>query len=212
MRPMGGLHVIVDLNRPDELEVVRDALAGGADIIQLRCKSGGLSEMREPARRVRAATEAAGKLLIVNDRLDLAMDIRADGVHLGPDDMPVSQARRLADPEFIVGASAGRVETARAAEAAGADYLGVGPVYMTTSKADARPVIGLDGLAAVCEAVTIPVFAIGGIDIDRLPAVMRTGAVGAAVISALAHAADVREAVAQMRQILSSRGVMNDAN
>ena len=168
--------------------IVGDVLRAGAPALQLREKRLPPRDFLPLARRLRLAVHRAGALFFVNDRLDLALAAEADGVHLGPDDLPVAAARRLAPPSFLVGASARTPEAALAAEADGADYIGCGPVFPTRTK-PARP-IGLDRLAAVAAAVRIPVLAIGGLDAARAPAVRDAGAAGCAVARALMEAVD----------------------
>ena len=147
---------------------------------------------------------SAGALFIVNDRLDVALAAGADGVHLGPDDLPVKDVRRVADARsgvadtFIVGYSTDTTDEAARAEAEGADYLGVGAVYATANKSDAGDVIGLKGLRHVVKAVSIPVVAIGGITPERAPAVAKTGACGSATIGAVMSAAEPAEAVREL--------------
>lgn len=185
------LLVVTDRGRrpPDFLAaVVGDVLRGGAPAVQLREKDLPPRDLLPIARRIRTAARAAGALFFVNDRLDLALAAEADGVHLGPDDLPVAAARRLAPPPFLVGASARTPSAARTAEAAGADYIGCGPVFPTRTKPSTP--IGLDHLAAVRAAVRIPVLAIGGLEAARAPAVRNAGAAGCAVARALMEASD----------------------
>jgi thiamine-phosphate pyrophosphorylase len=172
------------------VDVVRAALRGGAPAVQLRMKDGAAREMTELARALLAETRAAGALLFVNDRVDVALAAGADGAHLGQDDLPVEEARAIAPPGFLLGVSAETAELARAARALGADYVGVGPVYATGSKADAGDAVGVGSIVEVAGAVDIPVVGIGGITIDNAPAVLRAGAAGVAVISAVMRAAD----------------------
>jgi thiamine-phosphate pyrophosphorylase len=140
--------------------------------------------------------------LIVNDRVDVALAIDADGVHVGQDDMPAPLARRLLGAGRILGVSAGTVEEALQAQADGADYLGTGDVYGTPSKADAGAPIGVAGLAAVARAVAIPVVAIGGIQVGNAAAAIRAGASGVAVISAVVGAPDPEAAARALRGIV----------
>ncbi|MCH2462214.1 MAG: thiamine phosphate synthase [Gemmatimonadetes bacterium] len=206
--------VITDevLARPRALsDVVREALAAGAPTIQLRLKSASARELLEAAQTLMPIVRSAGALFIVNDRLDVALAAGADGVHLGPDDLPVKDVRRVtgaravdADARsgvadtFIVGYSTDTTDEAARAEAEGADYLGVGAVYATANKSDAGDVIGLEGLRRVVKAVSIPVVAIGGITPERAPAVAKTGACGSATIGAVMSAAEPAEAVREL--------------
>jgi len=185
--------------RPREVgDVVDAALSAGAPAVQLREKALPPRDVLPLARRLRAATQAAEALFFVNDRLDLALAVGADGVHLGPDDLPVEAARRIAPPGFLIGYSADKPATARGAVAAGADYIGCGTVFPTSTKKDAGSVIGRDGLAAVVRAVAAPVVAIGGITPARAPGVFRAGAAGCAVVSAVMSAPDPARAVHEL--------------
>jgi thiamine-phosphate diphosphorylase len=141
-------------------------------------------------------------LFVVNDRVDLALALEADGVHVGVTDLPVAETRRLVGDQLVVGFSPETLEQALEAEAAGADYLGVGPVYPTVTKPDAGPAVGLEHVQRIAAAVRIPVVGIGGITAENAGAVIRAGAVGVAVISAVVGADDVRLAAAQLRKVV----------
>lgn len=179
----------------DVSQVVRAALAGGVRAIQLRNKGDSARELVEAGRSLREATRACGALLFVNDRLDVALALEADGVHLGPHDLPVAAVRACAPPGFLIGRSADDPDVARAAVAEGADYIGCGTVYPTTTKADAGDVIGLAGLERVARAVPVPVVAIGGITVERAAEIPATGAAGVAVVGAVMAAPDPTAAV-----------------
>lgn len=183
-------------------EVVEAALAAGAPAVQLRDKDRTVAELLPLAKNLRALTRRHGAILIVNDRLDLALAVGADGVHLGPDDLPVSAVRAVAPDDFIVGFSADDPEVAKQAEADGADYLGCGTVWPTASKEDAGDVIGIEGLERVISTVGIPVVAIGGVNAERAADLPRSVA-GAAVIGAVMSADDPGRAV---QEILGALG------
>lgn len=205
-----ALTVVTDerlsLGRP-QLDVVRAAVAGGATVVQLRQKGSTTRGMVELGRALRALTREMGVALIVNDRLDVALAVDADGVHVGQEDMPAAAARWLIGPDCLLGVSAATPDEARAAESAGADYVGVGSVYATGSKADAGAPIGLAGLAAVAEAVHIPVIAIGGIGLGRAADCIRHGADGVAVISAIVSQPEPEIAArALRREVDDARG------
>lgn len=177
------------------VDVVRAALRGGAPAIQLRMKDAPAREMAQVARALLAETHAASALLFINDRVDVALAVGADGAHVGQDDLPAAAARQIAPPGFLLGVSAETPELARAAEADGADYVGVGPVYATGSKADAGDAVGCEHITQVAAAVRVPVVGIGGITIGNAPPVIHAGAAGVAVISAVMRADDPEAAV-----------------
>ena len=155
------------------------------------------------ARVLRQAASEAGSLFIVNDRCDLAMAVNADGVHLGQDDLPVAYARTLLGPDKIIGLSTHDMAQVRAAEIARPNYIGFGPIYSTSTKADHDPVVGLQGLAAARALTTLPIFAIGGITAESAGDVIAAGADGVAVISAILNASDSTAAVRTFQQSLS---------
>lgn len=199
------LQVVVITDRekaaPLDLEVVVDAaLRAGAPCIQLREKSLGAGEVLAFAIRLRRRTRSAGALLIVNDRVDLALACQADGVHVGPEDLPVAEVRRMVPPDFLIGYSTDDPKRAQAAVAEGADYLGCGTVWPTTSKGSAGKAIGPEGLAAVARAVPVPVVGIGGVTEARAPLLRGSGATGIAVVHAVMAAADPEAAVRSLLQ------------
>lgn len=176
------------------LDVVEAALQGGAPAIQLRDKHAAMETLLPLAQAIRARCLAYGALFIVNDRLDLALAVQADGVHLGAHDVPVAEARRRVTPGFIVGWSASGPEDAQRAVRDGADYLGAGTVWPTASKDDAGTAIGIEGVRAIASAVSVPVVAIGGINVPRTQALSGSGAAGIAVIGAVMGAPDPKQA------------------
>ncbi|MCS7172615.1 MAG: thiamine phosphate synthase [Armatimonadetes bacterium] len=196
------LYVITDATfrgRTHE-EVASAALRGGATVLQFREKRATTRQLYETARRLRELCRSWGVPFIVNDRLDIALAVDADGVHVGPDDLPVGVVRGILGPHRIVGASAGNVEEALRAQEEGASYLGVGSVYATGTKPDAGAPIGPEALGEIARAARIPVVGIGGITLDRIPEVIRAGAAGVAVISAVAAAEDMWEATRALRR------------
>ncbi len=183
----------------DILDVVAAALAAGAPAIQLRDKAAGARELAEQARALLDLTRAHEALLFVNDRLDVALAVGADGAHLGPDDLPVAAARAVAPPPFLLGFSTDTEREARRAERAGADYIGCGAVFGTTTKAEAASErIGVERLDEVARAVSIPVVAIGGITPRNAALVAATAAAGIAVVGAVMAASDPSESVRQL--------------
>lgn len=182
------------------VDLVAAALEGGATAIQLREKTLSTLDQVALGRELRRLTHQAGALLIVNDRADIACVLEADGVHLGQDDLPVAAARRILGPEAIIGGSAGNLDELATSLAAGVDYLGVGPMYPTGSKADAGPAIGPAGLAQIRQRTDLPIVGIGAVDADNVGPVISAGADGAAVISAVLGADDVKAAARRLRQ------------
>lgn len=200
-----SLYVIPDpvVGRGRELvEQARLALAGGATALQLRLKNATSREFYRAACSLKELCREAGALFIINDRLDIALSVGADGVHLGQSDLPCAEARRLAPGGFIVGVSAHTPEQARQAVTEGADYLGVGAVFPTGSKADAET-CGLEGLRKVRAAVDLPLVAIGGVTLERLPRTLAAGADGVAVISAVVGTDDPAEAAKRFQKALA---------
>jgi thiamine-phosphate pyrophosphorylase len=182
--------------------ITRDAVLGGADIIQLRDKGRSRAELITVGREIAAITKKSGVAFIINDRLDVAIACGADGVHLGQDDMPVSTARQLAPEGFIIGVSAGTVAEAVEAERGGADYIALSPTFSTASKDDAGPGHGLACLAAIKRAVSVPVIAIGGINRQNVRDVIAAGADGIAVISAVVASPDIEAAARELKGLV----------
>lgn len=180
--------------------VVEAAIDGGIDVVQLREKHRSVSDRLARARELRALTAEANIPLVVNDRIDLALAVDADGVHLGDDDLPVAIAREQLGPDALVGRSVSSVAEAREAVAAGADYLGVGSVFSTDSKdvAEEDSEIGLETVSAIDAAVDIPLVGIGGITTENAASVVAAGADGVAVISAITRADDPESATSRL--------------
>ena len=179
---------------------VEAVLQNGATCLQLREKALDPAAFREEARQMAALCRRYGVPLIINDNVEVALACGAAGVHLGQQDMPIAQARRMAGPDLILGASAHTVQEALEAQAAGADYLGVGAVFSTSTKADASP-LPLTTLREICAAVSIPVVAIGGITETNLLQLTGCGAAGVAVVSAIFGAPDPGAATARLVQL-----------
>lgn len=189
------------------VEIVRAAVAGGVTCVQVREKSIGTREFIEEARAVQAALRGTGAPLIVNDRVDVALAIGADGVHLGQGDMPLADARRLGPPGWIIGVSAESVADAVRAERDGADYVGVSPVFATPTKTDHAAPLGLAGLRAIRAATKLPLVAIGGLHAGNARETIRAGADGLAVVSAIVAADDPRAAAEILRrEIAAAKG------
>ena len=194
------LYIITDRRLKDEVSSVKAALEAGATAIQLRIKDAPTREMYVVGKKIRRLTRDYDALYIVDDRLDIALAVDADGVQLGPEDLPIEVARELA-PDIIIGASVYSLEEALEAQRLGADYLGAGAVYPSPSKPDAE-VLGLEGLKEIISKVSIPVVAIGGINHGNVADVIRAGADGVAVISAVMAAEDVYQATLSLKEIV----------
>ncbi len=203
---MYSLYVVTD---PDlslgrsPVEVAALAYEGGADVVQLRDKHADGGRLLEWAKEIRKIADTNGKMFIVNDRLDIAMLSKADGVHLGQSDIPVSDARELVSPDFLIGVSVKSVEEALEAERNGADYLGL-TVFETRTKADADPAGGLGLLNEIHLSVNIPVVAIGGMSRDNAASVVRAGADGVAFISAVVSKKDIALASKELKAIITA--------
>lgn len=187
---MRGVYVITDRKR-GHVQIAEAALEGGARAIQLRDKHAGTWQLVAWAEKIRRLCEEYRALFIVNDRLDAAMASGAWGVHLGPDDMPIPHARRIMGTEAIIGASVADAIEAKGAAAAGASYVAIGSIFSTTSKADAGDPVGVDAIRAVCDEVTLPVVAIGGIKLENVAECRKAGASAVAVVSAISAAKDM---------------------
>jgi len=201
-----ALHVLTDRDWSrgrSTVEVARAAIDGGATVIQLRDKYANMHTLIEEGKALRKLTRQRNVLLIVNDRVDVALAIEADGVHVGQHDMPGELARKLIGPERILGISAGSMDEAIAAIAAGADYLGVGPIFATQGKSDAGEPIGLELLSELKRRYTTPLIAIGGINAENAGAIIRAGATGIAVITAVVNALDIAEATRVLANALT---------
>ncbi|WP_418281072.1 thiamine phosphate synthase [Halorubrum sp. DTA98] len=188
----------------DTLSIVESTLEAGVDVVQLREKGVDARSRYRLGLRLRELTDEAGVPLIVNDRIDLARAVSADGVHLGQSDLPVEIARDQLGPDAIVGCSVSTVEEATTAEAVGADYLGVGAVFGTDSKdvATERDGIGPERVRTIADAVDVPIVGIGGIDADNAASVIEAGAAGVAVISAITAANDPDAAARELREVV----------
>ncbi|HYL80967.1 MAG TPA: thiamine phosphate synthase [Candidatus Acidoferrum sp.] len=202
---LAGLHLCV-ITDPglapgkDHVAIAEAALRGGADMIQLRDKAGDLRDLLRQARAIHALCRAQGALFIVNDRVDLALAAGADGAHVGQDDLPAEAARRLLGAGRLLGVSTHSPDQARAAEKAGADYIGFGPMFPTGTKDTGYLPQGLTALPEVRRATRLPILAIGGITLENVTGVIQAGATAPAVISAVVAAPDIAAAAAAFRQ------------
>jgi len=186
-------------------ETCRQALAAGVGTVQLRDKDASTRELLRVALELREMCSDAGALFIVNDRVDVALASQADGVHLGLDDMPVGIARRLMGEDAVIGASVRTREEAAGAWRDGADYLAANLVFATDTKTGLGRPLGISGVRELRAASPLPLVAIGGIKAENAAEVMRAGAVGIAVVSAIMAAEDVRSAVELLLRPLSTK-------
>ena len=210
---IGRLHVLTDFHLQQDrshAELARLAIRGGADSIQFRQKHGGIRNQLLEAREVAAVCADASTPLLIDDHLDIAQATDADGVHLGQEDFPIDAARSVLGPDLLIGGTASKPHQAVEAYELGADYIGFGPVFPTTSKRNPKSVKGPEGLADACESVPIPVIAIGGVTHDRVRSVLDAGAHGVAVLSAVATARDPKQATARFRAAID--GVLREAD
>ena len=185
------------------VEVARAALEGGADAVQIRDKSSTAYNLSLISAEIQPLARKFGAAFFVNDRVDVALLAGADGVHVGQEDLPAREARRLLPRPRLMGVSAGTPEEARRAEREGADYVGVGPVFGTATKPDAGEPLGLERLAKIAAAVGIPVVAIGGITQENVAQVFAAGASGAAVVSAVVGADDIAAATRSIKRTIA---------
>ena len=204
------LHVLTDRKTSrgrSHLQVAEAAIAGGADVLQLRDKEASSGRLYQEALQLRKLTRDARVPFIVNDRLDIALAVDADGVHVGQSDLPASVVRRLIGPGKILGVSVATVEEALQAEKDGADYLGVGPVFEARgTKPDTCEPMGLECIARIRRHCRLPIVAIGGIDAENARKVREAGADAAAVISAIVSADDISQATRRLKRILEETG------
>jgi thiamine-phosphate pyrophosphorylase len=203
--PDYSLYLVTDsdlsLGRP-LAQVVRAAVDGGVTCVQVREKGCSTREYIERLMPVRALLTERGVPLIVNDRLDIALALEADGIHLGQTDMPLHLARRIAGDRLLVGISCESRQDAIEAERGGADYVSVSPVFATPTKTDAAPALGLEGVRAIRGAVRVPVVAIGGINATNAADVIRAGADGICVVSAIVSAPVPAAAAASLCRLI----------
>jgi len=184
------------------LDIVKAAVQGGVTCVQLREKDCSTLEFIEQALAIKNFLKAGGVPLIINDRVDVALAIEADGVHLGQTDMPLDIAKKIVGDSMIIGISAESIEDAVEAEKGGADYLGVSPIYATPTKTDTAPPLGLEGLRAIRKAVRLPLVGIGGLNRENAAAVIENGGNGVAVVSAIVAADDPAAAAAEIKRII----------
>jgi thiamine-phosphate pyrophosphorylase len=207
LRTLPRLHVLTDpVGDQRSLDIVGAALGAGARCVQVRAKTLNDRDHLAFALEVVARCHAVDAMCIVNDRVDIALASGADGVHLGALDLPVPSARGLAGDRLLIGGTAREPRTAAALEAAGVDYLGVGPLYATTTKQGLPDPIGFDNLRSIVDAVSVPVIGISGVSATRVPEVLATGAHGVAVTAAVTGASDPAAATETLLAHLAGDG------
>ena len=184
-------------------EIVKAAVDGGVTVVQLREKHCSTREFIEQALAIKNFLKARKVPLIINDRLDVAQAVKADGVHLGQTDMPLEMAKDILGDSMLIGISAESIEDAIAAEKGGADYLGVSPIYTTSTKTDTAPPLGLAGLREIRKAVSLSLVGIGGLNKENSAEAIRSGADGVAVVSAIVAADDPKAAAIELKQVIT---------
>ena len=185
------------------LDIVKAAVRGGVTCVQLREKECSTLEFIEQALSIKDYLSARGIPLFINDRLDVAQAVKADGIHLGQTDMPLDMARAIVGDSMIIGISAESLADAVEADKGGADYLGVSPIYATPTKTDTAPPLGLERLRQIRTTVKIPLVGIGGLNRDNAAEVIRNGADGVAVVSAIVSAEDPEAAAGELNQLIT---------
>jgi len=199
--PLPSLFGIADRRFGDPVTLGRSLFRGGARLVQIRDKSAPAGLLVEMARSL-LADSPKDAIVIVNDRADVALVVGTGGVHLGQTDLPAPEARTLLGDEVLIGVSTHSLDDAVCSQSLPIDYIAAGPVFPTSSKEDPDPVIGIDGLRQILEISQLPVFAIGGIRLESVPAVMRTGAAGVAVIGNLVGQEDIELRTRQYLEVL----------
>jgi thiamine-phosphate pyrophosphorylase len=205
-QPLSGLYVILDPSVcPDKslLEILTVSAKAGVKLFQYRNKPASMKEAYAEALPLRNAAVDLGVLFIVNDRCDLALAVDADGVHLGQEDLPYADARKVMGPDKLIGLSTHNAIQVIEADALKPDYIGFGPIFKPGSKQNHDPVTGIAGLHAVRSLTSLPIFAIGGITVEQVGEVIRAGANGAAVISAVLKAQDIKQVVSDFLSQMS---------
>jgi thiamine-phosphate pyrophosphorylase len=202
-----GLYVVtgeeLSAGRTTE-EVVQAALEGGCRLIQMREKGRTVRELLALGRKLRAMTAAASAILIINDRVDIALAVDADGVHLGQDDLPINLARRIA-PELIIGSSSHDEAEAAEAQALGASYVNIGPIFKTATKVWNEPYLGVERMREIASVLDVPFTVMGGIKHDHIPGLREAGARTIALVTAVTAADDPKQATAELLATIRGR-------
>ncbi|MGQ9619190.1 MAG: thiamine phosphate synthase [Candidatus Aminicenantia bacterium] len=200
------LYLVTDrkLCRIPFFEMIKEAVRGGITALQLREKEISTRDFIEEALKVKELIKGERILFIINDRVDIALAVDADGVHLGNEDMPVDMARKILGKKFIIGASAHSVEEAIEKERMGVNYIAVSPVFSTPTKPDAGPPLGLEGIKEMRKFVRVPLIGIGGINKENIEEVIKSGADGVAVVSAIVSAENPYESARELRELIKN--------
>ena len=192
----------------ENLEVIRAAVEGGVTLVQLREKEATTREFYQEGVKIRDYLKSKRIPLIINDRIDILLALDADGVHLGPDDMPVDLARTIVGPDKVIGASVFTTEEARTAESLGADYVGLSPVFVTTTKPELAQQIGIEGIPFIRQAVKIPLVGIGSMSQANAYEAVKAGLDGVAVVSAICSQPDIKSAAAEIKyEVMRAKGM-----
>jgi thiamine-phosphate pyrophosphorylase len=202
------LYLVADVNYAvgrDLVSLVKEAVRGGVTMVQLRAKGLETREFLELATRLASALKRRFVPLIINDRIDIALACGADGVHLGQYDMPLDKAGHLLGGSKIIGVSVNTLKEAREAARLGADYIGLGPIFATTTKNTDLPVLGPEGIRRIKQKISIPIIAIGGINAGNAADVMKAGAAGIAVVSGILGSPDPRKAASELKKVVLPR-------
>jgi len=200
-----SLYLVTDRSLSRErstLEIVKSGVAGGVTCVQLREKNCSTRKFIKEALSVKEFLKTSNIPLIINDRVDVAQAVQADGVHLGQTDMPFAMAKVILKDSMIIGISVESLEDAIRAEKDGADYIGISPIFSTPTKSDTAPPLGLEGLKEISKAVSLPKVAIGGLNRKNAGEVILNGADGIAVVSAIVSADDPRKAAEELSYII----------
>jgi len=202
---INGYYFITDssLSKAGNVSDVKNAVAAGVKVVQYRNKSGTTKEMHAEASMLKDICKDI--LFLINDRMDIALSVGADGVHLGQDDMPYAAARRLLGKQKIIGITVHNIEEAKEAEKMGADYLGISPVFLTSTKFDAGKPAGVSLISEIKKNISIPVVAIGGINLKNAEEVVAAGADGLCAISAVVAADDVAAEIKKFQELFARK-------
>ena len=187
------------------IEVVRQMIDAGIKIIQYREKDKKMKDKYQECKVIREMTKQAGVTFIVNDDIDLAMIVKADGVHIGQDDLPIEKVRELVGDKMIIGISTHCPEEARQAVASGADYIGVGPIFKTATKKDVCEPVGFEYLEYVAQNISIPFVAIGGIKLTNITEVIKRGTQCIAIVTEITTAQDIPGRIAEIREMIRKK-------